>query len=126
MKVKRKELTLHSVRILILCGALALASCTTKQSAIDQLEAFTYELRDNSRNYDVNDWQEAGEKFVKIRAKSHKHEFDYTAEEKVRIGQLEGQCATYMVQGAQEGFLDKLMNFGGELKGILDGILGGE
>ena len=116
------------VKGLIVCGALALAlaSCTTKQSAIDQLETFTYELRDNSRNYDFNDWEEAGKKFVKIRSKIHKHEFDYTAEEKVKIGKLEGQCATYMVQGAQEGVLDKLMNFGGELKGILDGILGGE
>ncbi len=116
------------VKGLIVCGALALAfaSCTTKQSAINQLETFTYELRDNSRNYDVNDWEKAGKKFVNIRSKIHKHEFDYTTEEKVKIGQLEGQCATYMVQGAQEGFLDKLMNFGGELKGILEGILGGE
>ena len=113
---------------LIICGALAfaLASCTTKQSAIDQLETFTYELRDNSRNYGVNDWEKAGKKFVKIRSKIYKHEFDYTAEEKVKIGKLEGLCATYMVQGAQDGILDKLMIFGGELKGILDGILGGK
>ena len=105
---------------------LVLASCSTKQSAINQLENFSYELRDHSRYYDADDWEKAGETFLKIRERIHKHEFDYTPEEKAKIGRLEGQCATYMVQGAQEGFLDKLMNFGGELKGILDGILGGE
>ena len=61
---------------------------------------------------------------MKIRKDINKHEFDYTAEEKQRIGKLEGDCARYMAKGAKEGVFDKLMNIGGEIKGILDGILG--
>lgn len=110
----------------ILCGAVALlmASCATKQSAINQLEDFSYELRDNSRNYGLEDWQKAGEKFVKIRKKISKHEFDYTPAEKAKIGQLEGDCAKYMAKGAKEGVFDKIKNIGGEIQGILEGILG--
>lgn len=115
-----------NVKRLIICGALGLmlASCSTKQSAINDLENFSYELRDHSRYYGVDDWEKAGKKFVKIRERINKHEFDYTAEEKAKIGKLEGQCANYMVKGAKEGVFDKLKNIGSEIKGVLDAILG--
>ena len=60
------------IRTLILCGAMALvmASCSTKQSAISQLEDLSYELRDHSRYYNTNDWEKAGKKFVNIREKT--------------------------------------------------------
>lgn len=119
-------MTMMRIKNWIVCGALSLvlASCSTKQSAISELENFSYELRDHSRYYDVQDWEKAGKKFVKIRKSVSKHEFDYTAEEKAKIGKLEGECARYMARGAKEGVFDKLKNIGGELKGILDGILG--
>ena len=104
---------------------LMLVSCSTKQSAIEQLENFSKELRDNSRHYDADDWEKAGKKFVKIRKQVSKHEFDYTAEEKAKIGKLEGQHATYMAKGATEGFFDKVKNIGSEINGILNVILGG-
>lgn len=114
------------IKSLILCSALGLmlASCSTKQSAINDLENFSYELRDHSRYYDVEDWQKAGEKFVKIRKKVHKYEFDYTPEEKAKVGRLEGECAGYMARGAKDGFFDKVKGVGNEIKGILEGILG--
>ena len=114
------------IKNLILCSMMGvvLMSCATKQSAISQLEDFTYELRDNSRYYIAEDWQKAGKKFVKIRMNISKHEFDYTAEEKAKIGRLEGDCARYMAKGARDGFFDKLQNIGNEIKGILEGILG--
>lgn len=110
---------------LIICGAIALmlASCSTKQRAISQLEDFSYELRDHSANYTSAEWTDAGEKFVKIRKNISKHEMDYTPEEKARIGKLEGQCAGYMARGMKQGFFDKLKGFGNELKGIITGIL---
>ena len=109
----------------VICGALALmlVSCSTKQRVINQLESFSYELRDHSANYDVDEWKEAGEKFVKIRKEISKHELEYTPEEKTRIGKLEGKCAGYMARGMKQGFFDKLKAFGNELKGIIAGIL---
>ena len=61
---------------------------------------------------------------MKIRKKISKYEFDYTPEEKAKIGQLEGDCARYMAKGAKEGVVDKIHNIGNEIKGILQGILG--
>ena len=105
--------------VIMLCAA----SCSTKQGAISQLERFSYELRDHSSRYSVNDWQRAGEKFLKIRQNISKHELEYTPEEKDRIGKLEGKCAGYMAKGMKEGVFDKVKAFGNELKGILKGIL---
>ena len=126
LQSRKTSMTMMRIKNWIVCGALSLvlASCSTKQSAISELENFSYELRDHSRYYDVQDWEKAGKKFVKIRKSVSKHEFDYTAEEKAKIGKLEGECARYMARGAKEGVFDKLKNIGGELKGILDGILG--
>ena len=110
--------------VLILCSLLlsfVLASCVTKQGAINQLEQFSYELRDNSAYYTYEEWQDAVEKFGRIRHNISKH--DYTAAERKRIGELEGQCAGYMVEGAKDGVINKLMGAGNEIKGILEGIL---
>ena len=113
------------IRNIILFGAMMLifTACSTKQSAINQLEDFSYELRDNSRNYDADDWERAGKKFVKIRKNVNKHEFDYTAEEKTKIGRLEANCVKYMAKGAKDGVFDKLKNIGSEIKGIIQGIM---
>ena len=113
------------IRNYILCGAmiLAMTACSTQQSAINQLEDFSYELRDNSRNYDTDDWEQAGKKFVKIRKQINKHEFDYTVSEKSKIGRLEANCVKYMAKGAKDGVFDKLKNIGSEIKGIIQGIM---
>ena len=113
------------VRNLILCGVMVLTmtACSTKQSALNQLEDFSYELRDHSRDYDIDDWERAGKKFVKIREKINKHEFDYTAAEKSKIGRLEADCVKYMAKGAKDGVFDKLKNIGSEIKGVIQGIM---
>ena len=113
-----------NLKCLLMCGVMAMlmASCSTKQHAINQLESFSYELRDNSRYYDIDDWERAGDKFLKITKKVKKHEADYTPEEKARIGRLEGECAGYMARGAVDNVTDRLRGIFNELKGILDGF----
>ena len=113
------------IKHFIICGVmlLTLTACSTKQSAINQLENFSYELRDHSRDYDVDEWERAGKKFVNIRERIHKHEFDYTASEKAKIGRLEADCVKYMAKGAKDGVFDKLKNIGSEIKGVIQGIM---
>ena len=100
-----------------------LSSCATKERAINRLEKFSYELRDHSAYYTVDEWKQAAETFVDIRKDISKHEMDYTAEQKKKIGVLEGKCAGYMAKGAKEGIFDKIKGFGNEIEGILQGIL---
>ena len=115
---------MKSMKIWMACivVVLAMASCSTKQSAINQLESFSAELRDHSRYYDVQDWEKAGKKFVDVTKKVKKYELKYTPEELARIGRLEGECAGYMARGAKDNITDRLNGFINELKGILQGV----
>lgn len=129
MPIFAKEFKLTSMKktgLWMMCGALALmlSACSTKQSAVNDLEKLSYELRDHSRYYSVNDWEKAGEKFVKITKQVKKHEGDYTPEEKTRIGQLEGECVGYMTRGAVYNTTDRLRSIYNEVRGILDGLDG--
>jgi nicotinamide mononucleotide (NMN) deamidase PncC len=115
---------MKKIYYLVVCGVFAMlfASCSTKQSAINQLESFSTELRDHSRYYDIQDWERAGKKFVDITKTVKKYELKYTPEELARIGKLEGECAGYMARGAKDNVTDRLKGFLNELKGILQGV----
>ena len=114
---------MKTIKLFICCVmVLVLASCSTKQTAINQLEKFSTELRDHSRYYDVQDWEKAGQKFVKITKKVKKYETEYTAEEKSRIGRLEGECAGYMARGAKDNVTDRLRGIFNEIQGIIEGV----
>ena len=114
---------MKTIKLIICCVmVLVLASCSTKQTAINQLEKFSTELRDHSRYYDVQDWEKAGQKFVKITKKVKKYETEYTAEEKSRIGRLEGECAGYMARGAKDNVTDRLRGIFNEIQGIIEGV----
>ena len=111
------------MKLFICCVmVLVLASCSTKQTAINQLEKFSIELRDHSRYYDIQDWEKAGKKFVDITKTVKKYELKYTPEELARIGKLEGECAGYMARGAKDNITDRLKGFLNELNGILQGV----
>ena len=117
---------MKKVYYFVVCGVFAMlfASCSTKQSAINQLESFSTELRDHSRYYDIQDWEKAGKKFVDITKKVKKHELDYTPEELARIGKLEGECAGYMARGAKDNVTDRLRGLLNEIQGIIQGVTG--
>ena len=118
--MKRMKSMMMSVALSLLM-VVALNSCQTKQHAVNQLESFSIELRDNGANYDVSDWKEAAQRFQKIRKNIQKH--DYTPAERKEIGELEGKCAGYFVSSVKEKLTNGILGIGGELKGILDGIL---
>ena len=114
---------MKTIKLIFSCVmVLLLASCSAKQTAINQLEKFSTELRDHSRYYDVQDWEKAGQKFVKITKKVKKYETEYTAEEKSRIGRLEGECAGYMARGAKDNVTDRLRGIFNEIQGIIEGV----
>jgi len=101
---------------------LLLTGCSTKQSAMNSLENYTYELRDNAQYYSVKEWENAVDRFGKIRKKIAKHEREFSEQEKRRIGQLEGDCAVYMARGAKNGIVNGVRNVGSEINGIIESI----
>ena len=106
--------------IVIALFSITLFSCSTKQGAIRQMENLSIDLRDNSSYYTVKDWEDAAKKFSDIRMRMAKH--DYTPAERRKIGELEGQCARYMVEGIKEGALNRITSIGNEIRGILEGL----
>ena len=107
-----------SVFSLFLAGMIMLfaTSCSTKQSAISSLERFSYELRDNGQYYSFKDWEKAADDFTKIRKKINK--YDYNAQERQYIGELEGKCAGYVYKEKKK----KITGYGNEVNGILQGL----
>ena len=102
----------------LIVAMLSVSSCATRESAINDLEKFSYELRDNSQYYTAKKWRKAVDKFGKIRREISRH--DYTVAERQRIGRLEGDCARYMVRGVKEGVMNSVFGLGSEIQGILD------
>ena len=102
----------------LIVAMLSVSSCATRESAINDLEKFSYELRDNSQYYTAKKWRKAVDKFGRIRREISRH--DYTVAERQRIGRLEGDCARYMVRGAKEGVMNSVFGLGSEIQGILD------
>ena len=107
-----------------LASMLTLSSCSTKTRAINELKVLTYDLRDNSENYSIAQWEDAAYRYIDIRKKINKHYKDYTAEEKERIGQLQGEAAGYVAKGAKSSLIKNVGGLASELKGLLEGILG--
>ena len=104
----------------LIVAMLSVSSCATRESAINDLENFSYELRDNSQYYTAKKWRKAVDKFGNIRREISRH--DYTVAERQRIGKLEGDCARYMVRGAKDGVMNSVFGLGSEIQGILDAI----
>ena len=115
MRKKVKKVLMGLALIVVM---LTVSSCATRESAINDLERFSYELRDNSQYYTARKWRRAIDKFGSIRREISRH--DYTVAERQRIGKLEGDCARYMVRGAKDGVMNSVFGLGSEIQGILD------
>lgn len=115
MRNKMKKMLMG---LTLIVATLSVSSCATRESAVNDLEKFSYELRDNSQYYTAKKWRKAVNKFGRIRREIARH--DYTVAERQRIGRLEGDCARYMVRGAKNGVVNSVFGLGSEIQGILD------
>ncbi|MBF1570633.1 MAG: hypothetical protein HXO21_04465 [Prevotella sp.] len=117
MRNKMKKMLMG---LALIVATLSVSSCATRESAVNDLEKFSYELRDNSQYYTAKKWRKAVNKFGRIRREIARH--DYTVAERQRIGRLEGDCARYMVRGAKNGVVNSVFGLGSEIQGILDAL----
>lgn len=117
MRNKMKKILMG---LALIVATLSVSSCATRESAVNDLEKFSYELRDNSQYYTEKKWRKAVNKFGRIRREIARH--DYTVAERQRIGRLEGDCARYMVRGAKDGVVNSVFGLGSEIQGILDAL----
>ncbi len=119
-KKMKKFHTFLSKFTLLMVSLVIFCSCATKMSPIHQLQSLSEDMQKNGAYYTPQDWKDAALKFQDIRHDIGKYR--YTPDERRQIGELEGQCAKYMVQGIKNGALNTVMGVAGEIKGILDGL----
>ena len=105
---------------MIMVSLMIFCSCATKMHPIHQLQALSDDLQKNAAYYNPQDWKDAALKFQDIRHDIGKYR--YTPDERRQIGELEGQCARYMVEGVKNGALNTVMGVANEIRGILDGL----
>ena len=105
---------------MIMVSLMIFCSCATKRHHIHQLQALSDDLQKNAAYYNAQDWKDAALKFQDIRHDIGKYR--YTPDERRQIGELEGQCARYMVEGVKNGALNTVMGVANEIRGILDGL----
>lgn len=103
---------------------LLLASCSTPQRAVNQLQNLTTDVKMNSVDYTIKDWKKCVKDYENINYKIEKYALkgEYTTAQMNEIGKLQGECAAEMAKGAGGSLLNKAVNFGSNIKGIIDGF----
>ena len=108
--------------LLLIIAAITMASCSSKNAAVNDLRNLRNDIENYGYRYDIEDWQKAKDKFVKIDEKLRKH--DYTYEESKEIGRLKGDCAKLFIQSLIQNIGTKADGIKGQIEGILESIRG--
>lgn len=101
---------------------MLLASCATKQSAVNDLRAFQQEIDTKGMTYDLNDWKKAAQDYAKINKRIYKHYNDYTAQELEEIGKINGECAASFAKGTAQNIGNKAQGAISLIKGLVEGV----
>ena len=103
---------------IMLVMSIAFTSCDKKQSAINDLENFSEELKENSSDYSSQDWEEANEQYQLLVEQIDQYE--YTDEELKEIGKLKARCLKQMTKGAMKQFQDGIHSITKQMEGAIE------
>jgi len=104
--------------LIFMLSCLILSSCNKKQNAIDDLENFSEELKENSAEYTSQDWEEANAEYEQL--VEQVDQYEYTDEELKEIGRLKARCLKQMSAGAMQQLQNGIHNFTKQLEGALE------
>ena len=102
-----------------IAASMALTSCSTKQSAINDLRALSQEMQIRGDSYSLNDWKAAGQEYYNINQRIGKHAGDYTDAQMEEISELNGRC----IRSFTEGAISKVTGAMNMVKGFLKGFV---
>lgn len=114
--------------ILAACVAVfMLASCSTSQSALNDLRDLSTQINVEGPTYGINDWRKTAQRYYKVDRKILKHvqKDAYTPEEMQEIGELQGSCVSGFAKGVGQNVTTKVMNAANVAKGIAKGLIEG-
>ena len=97
---------------------IALTSCDKRQSAINDLENLSEELKENSSDYSSQDWEEANEQYQLLVEQIDQYE--YTDEELKEIGKIKARCLKQMTKGAMKQLQDGIHSITKQMEGAIE------
>lgn len=102
---------------------LATSSCSTSQSALNDLRQLSYNINTQGNTYGVKEWSRTADKYYKVDKKivGYIQKDAYTQEELEEIGQLQVDCLAGFTTGVRENISNKVNNAASLIKGILNG-----
>ena len=100
---------------------LVFASCTTpEEKSLRSLQELYQDLEQNHENYTLEDWDKAQAEYELL--STHIKGYQYTDEQLVEIGRLQGKCAAYLTKGYFKRLEIGIIQATGAIKGYMEGM----
>ncbi len=106
---------------LLLAGVVVCSSCSSRRSAINDLESLVERVEKNGEGYTLADWENVIYRCAEIEKKLQKHE--YTTEEHREIGELKGRLAANMTADIIAKAVKKAVRIKEQMNGGVAGFL---
>lgn len=100
---------------------LVFASCTTpEEKSLRSLQELYQDLEQNHENYTLEDWDKAQAEYELLSTQIKGYQ--YTDEQLVEIGRLQGKCAAYLTKGYFKQLERGIIQAAGAIKGYMEGM----
>lgn len=100
---------------------LVFASCTTpEEKSLRSLQELYQDLEQNHENYTLEDWDKAQAEYDLLSTQIKGYQ--YTDEQLVEIGRLQGKCAAYLTKGYFKRLERGIIQATGAIKGYMEGM----
>ena len=117
------------MRKIIICLSLIasflLTACHSKNDPVNELNALTEQLSEDTSDYTEEDWETVGNQLEVIDAEIEQYRDQYTDEEMKEIGRLKGKCAGLIAKKAMNSATQKLGGISKQVEGMIEGFMEG-
>ena len=109
------------VFLLMMGLASFMMSCATpEEKSLRSLQEFHDDLERNHENYTIEDWDKAQAEYELLSTQIKGYQ--YTDEQLVEIGRLQGKCAAYLTKGYFKRLERGIIQAAGAIKGYMEGM----
>lgn len=118
-----KSLKSYIITIAAFATIMLASSCSTSNSALQDLRAINYRIQTEGSTYGVKEWKNTAEDYYAVDKKIAKYAADgkYNSAEMQEIGSLQSQCIKGFKQGVKENIAGKIGDAFQFIKGVIDG-----
>ena len=104
-------------------ASLLLTACHSKNDPMNELNALTEQLSEDTSEYTEEDWETVSNQLEMIDAEIQQYRDQYTDEEMKEIGRLKGKCAGLITKKAINSATQKLEDVSKQAEGMIEGFI---